>query len=56
MDLIAAIEDPSVARRILEHLGLAARPPPRGNPWRRQGQLALPDNDGYYVDPPALDE
>jgi len=34
MRLVAAIEDPDVARRLLEHLGLPARAPPRGRPWR----------------------
>ncbi|MSP62628.1 MAG: hypothetical protein EXR72_20330 [Myxococcales bacterium] len=42
MDLIAAIEDADVARRILTHLGLPARAPPRGRPWRRQLLLDQP--------------
>ena len=39
------IEDQGVARKILEHLGLPARAPPRGRPWRSgQQQLALHDD------------
>ena len=43
MELIAVIDDSAVAARILTHLGLPARPPPRGRPWRqpKQHQLAL---------------
>ena len=49
MRLIAVIEDPQIARKILEHVGLAARPPPRGRPgWRAQQELAFDDS-------PALD-
>jgi hypothetical protein len=54
MRLIAFIDDERVARRILEHLGLPARAPPRGR--RRAPQQVLPldfasvDFDG--VDPP----
>ena len=63
MELIAAIEDPAVARRILERLGLPARAPPRGKPWRRQLLLdqsrtcveTAPDTyDG--LDPPSAFE
>ena len=42
MGLVAVIQDERVARRILEHLGVAARAPPRGRPWRApQAQLSL---------------
>jgi hypothetical protein len=43
MDLIAVIEDATIAAKILTHLGLPARPPPRGRPFHRakQHQLAL---------------
>jgi hypothetical protein len=34
MRLVALIEDERIAKRILTHLGLQARPPPRGRPWR----------------------
>jgi hypothetical protein len=52
MRLVAVVEDPAVARRILSHLGLAARAPPRGRPWRRCAGVALPSNtDG--IDPPS---
>jgi hypothetical protein len=54
MDLIAVIEDAAVAAKILTHLGLPARPPPRGRPWRpmRQQQFSLdvdPDFDSLAV-------
>ena len=46
MRLVSVIQDERVARRILEHLGLPARAPPRGRPWRApQAQLALDDPD-----------
>jgi hypothetical protein len=32
MRMIAVIEDEQVARKILKHLGLSFRPPPRGHP------------------------
>ena len=41
MELICAIEDPDVARRILRHLHLPARAPPRGRPWRPQRELCF---------------
>ena len=56
MRLIAVILDPAVAKKILDHLGLPARAPPRGRA-RRLGQqeLALdgvPDLPDYdAVDP-----
>ena len=54
MELIAVIEDQRVAEKILLHLGLPARAPPRGSPWRPvQQQLVLDDLgrlDG--IDPP----
>ena len=48
MSLISAIDDPAVARRILCHLGLPARAPPRGRPQRGQRQLAL-DPEGVLA-------
>ena len=55
MRLVAVIQDERAARRILDHLGLPARAPPRGRPWRVAGQeqRALEDDDGRYdgVDP-----
>ena len=56
MRLISVILDPAVAKKILQHLGLPARAPPRGRP-RRLGQLQLalddvPDLPDYdAVDP-----
>ena len=46
---VAVIKDEGVARRILEHLGLPARAPPRGRPWRSGGQpqFALADPERY---------
>ena len=44
MDLIATIEDPRVAAKILAHLGFPARAPPRGRPGQpRQQELELPE-------------
>jgi len=57
MRLIAVIENESVARTILLHLGLPARAPPRGRAWRSdaQEQLALNDPDRYDgIDEPGL--
>ena len=56
MRVVGVIEDDAVIRRILDHLGLPSRAPPRGRPWR-PGQQFLPDQarpclDG--VDPPAF--
>jgi hypothetical protein len=56
MELIAAIEDERVAAKILLHLGLPARAPPRGRPWGAQHVLPgvhdAPDGNG--VDPPFV--
>jgi hypothetical protein len=55
MRLIAVIEDERIARRILAHLGLPTRAPPRGRRWRAQGLppgRALADLEG--VDPPSI--
>ena len=58
MELIAVIEDPAIACRILSHLGLPTRPPPRGPPWRSQASLPLaqPGDAADGVDPPTFDE
>jgi hypothetical protein len=54
MRLVALIDDERVTRRILEHLGLLARAPPRGR--CRRGQQLLPLGDGTAdldgIDPP----
>ena len=39
MELIAIIDDERVARKILSHLGLPVRAPPRAPPWRPKQQL-----------------
>ena len=49
MELVALIEEAAVAKRILTHLGLPARAPPRGRPIGRQLHLAIDD-------PPTLDD
>lgn len=60
MRLVAFIQDPAVARQILEHLGLPARAPPRGA-GQRPGQQSLPlactVPSGRFdgIDPPLLD-
>ena len=54
MRLASVIQDERVACRILEHVGLPARAPPRGWSWRSgvQPQLALDEPDRYNcVDP-----
>lgn len=58
MELIAAIEDPAVVARILSHLGLRARPPPRGRPFCPPRQLALERLDDRHqgVDAPSAFE
>ena len=49
MALIATIEDERTARKILEHLGLPARAPPRARPGRPgQQQLALDQDAGRF--------
>ena len=54
MELIATIEDPDVAAKILKHLGLPARAPPRPPPWRPP-QQRLPASD-HHVDQPSAFE
>ena len=56
MRIVALIEDEVVAGKILAHLGLPSRAPPRGRPWR-PGQQFLPDHARPFldgVDPPAF--
>ena len=60
MRLVAAIEDPATIHRILTHLGLPTRAPPRGSPWRRPGAAAsrarppARSDEDDAVDPPSL--
>ena len=56
MRVISAIEDPAVAHRILDHLGLATRAPPRGKPWSAQRALALERSADQGADPPSAFE
>ena len=53
MELIACIEDPLVAHKILTHLGLPTRAPPRPPPWTRQRVLPFPERRDD-IDPPTL--
>jgi hypothetical protein len=56
MSLISVIENEAVARRILLHLGLPARPPPRGKPSSgSHGQPLRPELELDGIDPPLLD-
>ena len=57
MRLVAAIEDPATIHRILTHLGLPTRAPPRGSPWRPPAARARPPTPGDEdngADPPSL--
>ena len=57
MRLVAAIEDPATIHRILTHLGLPTRAPPRGSPWRPPGGSTgppAPSAEDDAVDPPSL--
>ena len=56
MRLIAAIEDPQVARRILECLKLPAREPPLGDATSAQEEPPCPDDDWFYDQSPTFDE
>ena len=60
MNLIAAIENPATAHRILSHLGLPPHAPPRGPPWRPTPPrlVALPHgpDDFDAIDAPAPSE
>ena len=52
---LALVENPAVAARILSHLGLPARAPPRAPPWRPQRTLPLEQRSDAFdgIDPPA---
>jgi hypothetical protein len=50
MRMIGFVEDPRTARKILDHLGLPARAPPRGRAREQLGFADHADFDG--VDPP----
>ena len=55
MELIATIEDAAVARKILEHLGLPTRGPPKPAPWARQPTLPHAGPEAFEgVDPPSM--
>ena len=58
MRLVAAMEDPAIAAKILRHLNLPARPPPRGRPWSSQPELAIEQRADEFdgIDPPAFTE
>ena len=48
--MIAVIEDAEVARKILKHLGLPFRPPPRGHPAGPERQQTLLDEQPAFAD------
>ncbi len=56
MRLIAAIEDPDVARRILECLELPARAPPLGGVAAAPEQPQWQEEDRFFDQSPACDE
>ncbi len=56
MRLVAAIEDPDVARRILECLKLPARAPPLGAAAAEPEQPPWPEEDRFFDQSPACDE
>ena len=56
MRLIAAIEDPDVARRILECLKLPARAPPLGAAAAAPELPPWPEEDRFFDQSPAYDE
>ncbi len=56
MRLIAAIEDPRVARKILECLNLPARSPPLVPAEADALDLGPDDNDWFFDQSPAHDE
>jgi hypothetical protein len=57
MRLIAAIEDPDVARRILECLKLPARAPPlRAAAAEPEQPASWPEEDRFFDQSPACDE
>ena len=55
MELLAAIREPEVIHRILDHLGLSARSPPAAPPWRPPTQPSMSAFDDSVV-PPSVDE
>ena len=56
MRLIAAIEDPAVAQKILECLKLPARSPPLVPAEADALNLGPDDNDGFFDQSPAHNE
>ena len=56
MRLIAAIEDPTVARKILECLKLPARAPPLESAVANAADLGPDENDWFFDQSPAHDE
>jgi hypothetical protein len=56
MRLVAAIEDPEIARRILECLKLPARAPPLGEVPLRHGEPSRLEDDWFFDQSVADDE
>ena len=57
MRLVALIEDELVAEKILRHLGMPTRAPPRHPPARlgQQRPIGVSTNESDYADPPCSD-
>jgi hypothetical protein len=56
MRLIAAIEDPAVAERILECLKLPARAPPLGRATAESEEPDRSEGDGFFDQAPIHEE
>jgi hypothetical protein len=56
MRLVAAIEDPDVARRILECLRLPARAPPLEAVTGRPGERSRLEDDSFFDQSAGCDE
>jgi hypothetical protein len=56
MRLIGAIEDPDIARRILECLKLPARAPPLGDATAALEEPEWPEDDWFFDQSAACDE
>ena len=56
MHLIAAIEDPDIARRILESLKLSARAPPLGDATAAPEEPEWMEDDGSFDQSPTYGE
>ena len=55
MELIAIVDDEAAARKILDHLLLPSRAPPRNRPWSPQRQLRGVHDPPFVDTPPSAD-